>query len=39
MVTCLTRPRLAPPRPIVVDITASGLVGIGLFWFVTRSFG
>ena len=30
--------KLAAPRPIVVDAVASGLVGLGLYWFVNRSF-
>ena len=34
----LGRVRLAPPRPIVVDAAAAGLVGVGAFWFVTRAF-
>jgi len=33
----LVRLRLAPPRPIVVDGAAASLVGVGLFWFVTRA--
>ena len=35
----LTRLRLAPPRAIVVEVAAAGLVGLGTFWFVSRSFG
>ena len=34
----LMRMKLALPRAIVVEIAAAGLVGIGLFWFVSRSF-
>jgi hypothetical protein len=26
------------PRPIVVDLAASSLVGLGAYWFVSRSF-
>jgi len=37
-VTLLRRLKLALPRPIVVDTVASGLVGIGLYWFLGRSF-
>jgi hypothetical protein len=37
-VMLLRRLKLALPRPIVLDTIASGLVGIGLFWFVGRSF-
>ncbi len=37
-VLVLTRLRLTLPRPIVTDVTASGLVLIGTFWFVSRSF-
>jgi len=28
----------ALPRPIVTDVTAAGLVGIGTYWFIGRSF-
>jgi hypothetical protein len=34
----LSRMRLTLPRPIVVDTAAAALVGIGLYWFVGRSF-
>jgi hypothetical protein len=34
----LVRARLAWPRPIVVDLASTYLVGLGVFWFVTRSF-
>lgn len=34
----LQRHRLTLPRPIVVDVCASLLVGLGMFWFVGRSF-
>ncbi|MDB5702942.1 MAG: HupE/UreJ family protein [Sphingomonas bacterium] len=34
----LVRAKLALPRPIVVDVAASALVGIGVYWFVGRSF-
>lgn len=30
--------RSALPRPIVVDTVAAGLVGLGLYWFLGRSF-
>jgi hypothetical protein len=33
----LVRLQLALPRPIVVDVAASMLVGLGLYWFVSRS--
>jgi hypothetical protein len=26
------------PRPVVVDVAATFLVGIGMFWFITRSY-
>jgi len=32
------RLRLATPRPITVDVAASLLIGVGMFWFVGRSF-
>jgi hypothetical protein len=34
----LTRLKLALPRPMVVDVGSSFLVGLGLFWFVIRSY-
>ncbi|MGZ3275529.1 MAG: HupE/UreJ family protein [Caulobacteraceae bacterium] len=34
----LVRAKLAPPRPIVVDLASTYLVGLGVFWFVSRSF-
>jgi hypothetical protein len=34
----LSRMRLAAPRTLVVDVAASGLMGLGVYWFVTRSF-
>lgn len=37
-VILLRRFKLALPRPIVVDVCASGLVLIGLYWFISRSF-
>ncbi|CAN7142448.1 HupE/UreJ family protein [Phenylobacterium sp. LjRoot225] len=33
----LGRLKVAPPRPIVVDSSAAALVGVGVFWFVTRA--
>jgi hypothetical protein len=38
LVAVLRRLHLAWPRPIVIDTVASGLVGIGLYWFLGRSF-
>ena len=38
LVALLRRLKLAWPRPIVIDTVASGLVGIGLYWFLGRSF-
>jgi hypothetical protein len=35
----LVRARLALPRPIVVDTLSAGLVGLGMFWFVSCSYG
>jgi len=37
LVAVLVRLRLALPRPIVVDTASAGLVGIGLYWFFSRS--
>jgi hypothetical protein len=38
IVWVFVRLRLSLPRPIVVDVAASMLVGLGLYWFVSRSF-
>ena len=38
IVALLARWRLTLPRPIVVDIGSAALVGIGMFWFISRSF-
>jgi len=38
LVALLARWRLTLPRPLVTDVAASGLVAVGTFWFVTRSF-
>lgn len=38
LVMLLRRVKLAAPRPIVVDAVAASLVGIGLYWFIGRSF-
>lgn len=38
LVALLVRARLALPRPIVVDTLSAGLVGLGMYWFVSRSF-
>jgi hypothetical protein len=37
-VLALRRLRLALPRPITVDVASSFLVGLGVYWFVTRSY-
>jgi hypothetical protein len=34
----LIRMKLAPPRAIVVELASACLVGLGMFWFVSRSF-
>lgn len=34
----LVRRRWALPRPIVADVAAAGLVGLGTYWFAARSF-
>jgi hypothetical protein len=34
----LVRLKLSLPRPIVVDTLAAGLVAVGTYWFVSRSF-
>ncbi len=38
LVVALRRFKLALPRPIVVDVASAFLVGLGVFWFVSRSF-
>ena len=38
LVHLLMRMRLSLPRPIVVDTLSAGLVGLGMFWFIGRSF-
>jgi HupE / UreJ protein len=38
LVTLLRRFKLALPRPIVVETVAASLVGLGLYWFLARSF-
>jgi hypothetical protein len=38
LVALLVRARLALPRPIVVDLLSAGLVGLGVYWFVSRSY-
>ena len=38
IVVALMRVRLTLPRPIVADVCAAGLVAVGTFWFVGRSF-
>jgi hypothetical protein len=38
VVLVLRKYRLALPRPIVVDVAAAFLVGLGLFWFVSRTY-
>jgi hypothetical protein len=38
LVEVLRRLRLTLPRPIVVDVLASGLVLEGTYWFISRSF-
>lgn len=38
LVLGLRRLRLTLPRPITVDVASSFLVGLGVYWFVTRSY-
>jgi hypothetical protein len=37
-VALLRRAKLALPRPIVVDTVSAGLVGLGMYWFIGRSY-
>jgi HupE / UreJ protein len=38
LVALLMRAKLALPRPIVVDVLSAGLVGLGMYWFISRSY-
>jgi hypothetical protein len=38
VVWLLSRVKLTLPRPIVVDVASAGVAGIGLYWFVSRSY-
>jgi len=38
LVTLLVRAKLSLPRPIVVDTVAAGLVAVGTYWFISRSY-
>jgi HupE / UreJ protein len=38
LVVLLRRFQLALPRPIVVDVASAFLVGLGVFWYVSRSY-
>jgi hypothetical protein len=38
LVTLLVRAKLSLPRPIVVDAVAGGLVAVGTYWFISRSY-
>ncbi len=38
LVALLVRARLALPRPIVVDTLSAGLVALGMYWFISRSY-
>jgi len=38
VVSLLARARLSLPRPIVVDVLAGGLVAVGTYWFISRSY-
>lgn len=38
LVLALRKLHLALPRPIVVDVASAFLVGLGVFWFVSRSY-
>lgn len=37
IVAVLARARISLPRPIVVDVLSSALVGLGMYWFISRS--
>jgi hypothetical protein len=38
LVLLVSKLKLATPRAITVDVSSSFLVGLGVFWFVTRSY-
>jgi hypothetical protein len=38
LVAMLAKYKFALPRTRVVDVASSGLVALGIFWFVTRSY-
>jgi hypothetical protein len=38
LVLAVSRMKLATPRAITVDVASSFLVGLGVFWFVTRTY-
>ena len=38
LMSLLARVKLSLPRPIVVDSVAAGLVAVGTYWFISRSF-
>jgi hypothetical protein len=38
LVSLLVRAKLSLPRPIVVDAVAGGLVAVGTYWFISRSY-
>jgi hypothetical protein len=38
VVALLQRAKLSLPRPIVVDAVSAGLVGLGMYWFIGRSY-
>ncbi|MDB5418979.1 MAG: HupE/UreJ family protein [Phenylobacterium sp.] len=38
LVLLLSRLKLSLPRPITVDVASSFLVGLGVYWFVSRSY-
>jgi hypothetical protein len=39
LVGILAKYKFSLPRPLVVDVTSAFLVGLGVFWFVSRSYG
>jgi hypothetical protein len=38
LVAILAKTKFSLPRPLVVDVASSFLVGLGVFWFVSRSY-
>jgi len=38
LVWLLSKAKLTLPRPIVVDVASACVAGVGIYWFVSRSY-